>query len=136
MKKIFVDTNIVLDLLLKRGNFYISAAQLFSIADKGEITIYVSSLSFANIFYLLEKMNDTASARLALKTTEALVEILDLNGKIVKLSLNDETFKDFEDGLQYYTALNNDMDIIITRNLKDFKASKLPVMTAEAFLKV
>ncbi|WP_273444383.1 type II toxin-antitoxin system VapC family toxin [Neolewinella agarilytica] len=136
MKKIFVDTNILLDLLLKREDYYIPAAEVFSLADKGKVTLHVSSLSFANIFYLLQKINNEASARTALKAIEPLVEILDLNGKIIKLSLNDDEFKDFEDGLQYYSALNSGVDIILTRNLKDFKASKLPVMTAEAYLKV
>ncbi len=64
-----------------------------------------------------------------------LVVVLDLTDKIVELSLNDDNFKDFEDGLQYYTALENEAEIIITRNLKDFKASKIPVMTAGQYLK-
>lgn len=61
--------------------------------------------------------------------------VLGLNDKIVELSLNDDTFNDFEDGLQYYTALENEIGIIITRNLKDFKHSKIAVMTASQYLK-
>ena len=63
-----------------------------------------------------------------------IVNILPLDDKIVGVALNDDSFNDFEDGLQYFTAIENNQDIIITRNLKDFKASKLPVMTAKQFL--
>jgi len=61
------------------------------------------------------------------------VIVADLNDKIVDLALSDKAFSDFEDGLQYYIAIENEAKIIITRNLKDFKASALPVMTAQSF---
>ena len=56
-----------------------------------------------------------------------------LDDKVIGLALNDDTFTDFEDGLQYFTAIENNQDIIITRNLKDFKNSKMPVITARQF---
>ncbi|HDZ11119.1 MAG TPA: twitching motility protein PilT [Bacteroidetes bacterium] len=61
--------------------------------------------------------------------------MLPLDDKIIGLALNDDSFSDFEDGLKYFTAIENNQDIIITRNLKDFRASRLPVMTARQFLK-
>ncbi len=63
------------------------------------------------------------------------MQVLSLDEKIVGLALNDNDFKDYEDALQYFTALENEVDTIITRNLKDFKKAKLPVMTAAQFLK-
>ncbi len=69
-----------------------------------------------------------------LRRFKILVRVLSLNDKIVDLSLNDEDFDDFEDGLQYYSAIENDQDVIITRDLKDFKEAKIPVMTAEEYL--
>ncbi len=65
---------------------------------------------------------------------KTLVGVLNLNDKIIELALNDEGFKDFEDGLQYYTALEHNQNTIINRNLRDFKNSKIPVMTAEEYL--
>ena len=62
------------------------------------------------------------------------MKILALDDKIVGLALNDDSFSNFEDGLQHFTAIENNQDIIITRNLKDFKNSKLTVMTAKQFL--
>ena len=135
MKKLFIDTNIVLDLLGKREPFYEDAAKLFSIADRGKVKLYVSSLTIANSNYVLSKLKSAKEARVILLRFKILVVVLELNDKIIELSLNDESFKDFEDGLQYYTAVENQSNIIITRNLKDFKSSKIPVMTASQYLK-
>ena len=63
-----------------------------------------------------------------------LVELLSLDDKITELALSDDNFPDFEDGLQYYSAIENQIEIIITRNKKDFKNSKIPVLTAKEFL--
>ncbi|MEL6718974.1 MAG: PIN domain-containing protein [Bacteroidota bacterium] len=134
MKKLFIDTNIVLDLLAKRTD-YLSAAKLFSLGDNGEVTLYVSSLSFANMSYILRKLLGREKTIKVLRDLELVVSITDLNGKIVQLALNDEDFKDFEDGLQYYSAVEVGADVIITRNLSDFKSSKIPVLTAKQYLK-
>jgi predicted nucleic acid-binding protein len=134
MTKLLIDTNIVIDLLAKRQPFYTDAAVLFSLADKGQLNLFVSSLTVANTHYVLSKFQDSEKARMILRRFKVLVSVLDLNDKLIDLALNDTTFKDFEDSLQYYTALENSLDVIITRNLKDFKPSKLPVMTAGEFL--
>lgn len=134
MKQLFIDTNIVLDLLGQRAPFYQAAAKLFSLADRGEVKLYVSSLSFANAHYILSKLKSKEKARAILTRFKVLVEVLALHDKILELSLNDDGFSDFEDGLQYYTALENESDVIITRNLKDFKTSAIPVMTAGQYL--
>lgn len=134
MKKLFIDTNIILDLLAKREPFYQSAARLFSLADKKEIQLFVSALSFANTNYILSKINNSNKAREALLKFKVLVTIVELNDKIVELSLSDSSFTDFEDGLQYYSALKVEADIIITRNLKDFRTASIPVVTAQTYL--
>lgn len=134
MSKILIDTNIVIDLLAKRELFYTSAAQLFSLADKQKLELSISALTFANTNYVLSRLKSTQVAREILRRFRVLVEVLPLNDKIIDLALNDSDFKDFEDGLQYYTAIVNEQDIIITRDLKDFKASKIPVMTADEYL--
>jgi predicted nucleic acid-binding protein len=134
MNKILIDTNIVIDLLAKRDPFYKSAAQLFSLADKQKVELSVSSLTFANTNYILCKLKSIQEARNILRRFRVLVKILQLNDKLIDLALNDNNFKDFEDGLQYYTAIENEQDVIITRNLKDFKKLKIPVMTADEYL--
>jgi predicted nucleic acid-binding protein len=134
MSKLLIDTNIVIDLLAKREPFYDSAAQLFSLADKRKIKLTVSSLTFANTNYVLSRLKSAKEARDILRRFKILIRVLSLNDKIVDLALNDDDFEDFEDGLQYYTAIENNQDIIITRDLKDFKEAKMPVMTANEYL--
>lgn len=133
MNKIFIDTNILIDLLTKREPFYISASKLFTLSDRKKIKLEISSLTFANVFYLLSKELDRQKAKQILRKFKLLVNVLPLDDKIINLALNSD-FKDFEDAIQYYTAIENNLEIIITRNLKDFKLSKIPVMTADEYL--
>ncbi|MEM1119838.1 MAG: PIN domain-containing protein [Bacteroidota bacterium] len=134
MKRSFIDTNIVIDLLAKRAPVYQEAASLFSLADKKEVQLFVSALTFANTNYILSKVKNASAAREILAKFKVLVTVAALNDKIIELALNDTSFSDFEVGLQYYTALENEAEIIITRNLKDFKNSSIPVLTARTFL--
>lgn len=134
MKRLFVDTNIVIDLLSRREPFYVEAATLFSMADRKQILIAVSSLTIANTSYALLRQLNSRKAKSVLRKLRLIVEILPLDDKVVDLALNDETFKDFEDALQYFTAIEHGQELIITRNLKDFKSSKLPAMTAKQFI--
>jgi len=134
MSKLLVDTNIVLDLLAKREPFYKSAAHIFSLADKNKLKLSISTLTFANTNYVLSRLKSASEAREILRRFRVLVSIVSLNDKIIDLALNDSNFGDFEDGLQYYSAIENNLDIIITRDLKDFKGSKLPVMTPDGYL--
>jgi predicted nucleic acid-binding protein len=132
--KLLIDTNIILDLLAQREPFYNNAALIFSLADKNKLELAVSSLTFANINYILTKTKSASEACEILRRFRILVNILPLNDKIIDLALNDDGFKDFEDGLQYYSAVENGQDIIITRDLQGFKGSKIPVMTAHEYL--
>jgi predicted nucleic acid-binding protein len=134
MNRIFVDTNIVIDLLAKRATFYTEAAKLFSLSDRNEIQLFISSLTFANTNYVLSKHFSPKEAREILRKFKVLVNVLSLDDKIIDLALSDEMFADFEDGLQYYTALESNIDVILTRNKKDFKYSRIPVLTAKEYL--
>ncbi len=136
MKKLFIDTNIVIDLLSRREPFYDESATLFSLADQKIIEINISSLTVANTSYTLLRQISSKKTKEVLRKLRLIVNILPLDDKIIGLALNDGSFSDFEDGLQYFTAIENNQNIIITRNLKDFKASKLPVMTARQFLEI
>jgi predicted nucleic acid-binding protein len=133
-RKIFVDTDVVFDLLAKREPFYTYAAQLFTNADKQEVTICVSSRCFGNLNYILSKHKSAIEARKILSRFKVLVTILPVDDKIIELALNSD-FKDFEDAIQYYCAIENGINILITRNLKDFKPVRIPVLTAEEFVK-
>jgi predicted nucleic acid-binding protein len=134
MERIFVDSDIILDLLGHREPFYKYAAELFSQADKGNVHLFVSSLSFSNLNYLLSRQYSADQSRMKLLKFKTLVSVLSVTDKIVELALSSD-FKDFEDGLQYYTATENEIKLLLTRNLKDFRTAEISVMTAEQFLK-
>lgn len=134
MKKLFIDTNILIDLLSRREPFFEDAAALFSMADKKEFELSVSSLTIANTGYVLLKQMKTNEAKSVLRKLRLILNVLPMDDKIIDLALNDNTFTDFEDGIQYFTAIENEQDVIITRNLKDFRNSKLPALTAKQFI--
>lgn len=134
MQKVFADTDISLDLLSKRMPFYSAASRLFTMSDKKEIKIYVSSLTFANLHYIIKSKNNTTETRRILNNYRILVHVLPVDEKIIDLALQ-SIFKDFEDAIQYFTAIENSIPLLLTRNLKDYTKSSIPVMTAKDFLK-
>ena len=135
MDRILVDTNIVLDLLAKRTEFFREAQELFTLSDKKEVKLYISSLTFVNTYYILSQKLKIDNARKVLRKFKVLVEVLPVDDKIIELSLESD-FKDFEDAIQYYTAIENEINIIVTRNLKDFKTAKIPVLTAKDYIEM
>lgn len=134
MDELFIDTDIAFDLLTERQPFYIYAAKLFSLADKRRVKLFISSLCFNNLNYLLSKQYGRNSSKNILLQFKVLVTVLGVDDKIITTALN-SSFPDFEDAIQYYTASENDIAILITRNIKDYKHAKIPVMSAETYLK-
>ena len=133
MDKVFVDTDVCIDLLSGRMPFNKSAELLFSLADTGKIKICVSSLSFSNIDYVLLSQYSTTHSRQIIAKFKTLVQVLAVNSKTIDLAIASD-FNDFEDAIQYYTALENNITTLITRDLKDFKKANIRVMTSEEYL--
>ncbi|MBK7107104.1 MAG: PIN domain-containing protein [Ignavibacteriae bacterium] len=134
MKKVFVDSDIILDLLAKREPNYIFAARLFTLIDQQKIIGFTSPIVFANLHYLLKKNTSNLSALKNLRKLKTLVNILPVDERVIEQALNSD-FADFEDAIQYFTAVNNGINVLLTRNKVDFKKSKIPIATAEEFLK-
>jgi len=131
--EVLVDTDIVIDFLTKREPFAQEAAQLFNLADHKKVQLYISSLCLNNIYYLLRKVIGHKKTLLLLQQLVEIAEILAVDKQVVINALK-SGFNDFEDALQNFTAIENgNIDIIVTRNLKDYKQSKLNVMTARSF---
>lgn len=118
---------------MQKEAFYKEAQELFTLADKGKVQICVSALTFANAHYSIARHHKSVDVRKYLSTYKVLVKVLSHNDKTIELALS-SNFEDFEDGLQYFTALENDCDAIITRNKRDFRSSVIPVMTASEYL--
>lgn len=133
MSRVFLDTNVILDLLAKRDPFYDSIAKVATLADQKRLILLASPLSFTTVFYVLNKFENSESVLSKLRKFKIICEVCEVNEETIEKGLN-SNFKDFEDSLQYYSAVQSNCSVIITRNGKDFKNSSLPVMTAEEFL--
>lgn len=134
MKKVFWDTNIVLDLMLARKPWDILAAQIYSQANMNNISLYCSTISLATLSYFLERERIPVSDIFGhIESFISVCEptIVDIN--TAKSALK-SSFKDFEDAMQYYSALSEGCDVIITRNKKDFTESTISVMEPQEFL--
>jgi predicted nucleic acid-binding protein len=133
MSRIFLDTNVILDLLGERVPFYDSIAKVATLADQKKLAIIVSPLSFTTIDYVLNKYESSKSVLNKLRKFKIICEVCEVNEETIDKALN-SNFKDFEDAVQYFTAIQSNCSIIITRNGKDFKNSTIPIMTAEEYL--
>ena len=133
-KRIFVDTNVMLDFLGERNPFYESIAKIATLAEKEKLTLIVSPISFATVNYFLSKFENSKIAREKLRKFKIISEICSLDEQTIEKGLN-SSFTDFEDALQYFSATESECDLILTRNGKDFKKSLLPIMTPDEFIK-
>jgi predicted nucleic acid-binding protein len=133
MAKFFVDTDVCLDLLSGRKPFNIVAERLFSLADRSKLKICISALSFSNIDSVLKSQYKIADSRKILAKFKTLVQVLSVDDKIIELAIASD-FTDFEDAIQYNTAIDNNIQIILTRNLRDYKKARINVMSPDAFL--
>jgi predicted nucleic acid-binding protein len=132
--RLFLDTNVMLDLLGERIPFYNSIAKIATLADRKQLELVVSALSYATVNYFLTKYENAKKAKEKLRKFKIISKIADLDELTIEKGLN-SNFADFEDSLQYFSALKSDCNILITRNAKDFKESMLPVMTPDEYLK-
>lgn len=133
MRKIFLDTNVILDLLAERHPFYEPIAKIVSLADRKEISLFTSPISFTTVEYVLSKFESKESALLKLQKFSILCQVAEANQETIDKSLF-SLFSDFEDAVQYFSALQSNCDLILTRNKLDYKKSVLPVFTASEFL--
>ncbi len=131
MKHLFIDTNVVIDFLADRKPFSESALKLFDLSFKKKVNLYISAVSYNNIYYILKQSYQHKDTIDLLKELMEMTEILDVTKTIIEKSLKSD-FKDFEDAIQYYCAKSlSKIELIITRDTKDYKKSDLPVLTSD-----
>ena len=131
--KLFLDTNVVIDLLGERELFYSSAAKIATLADKGKIHLIISALTYSTVFYILSRFEDKEVVKEKIRKFKVIAETADLTDRIIDKGLSSK-FTDFEDSIQYYCATNMDCNILITRYGKDFKESDIPVLSPDEYL--
>lgn len=128
--RVFVDCDVILDLLLARQPHFPASTRLFMLFQEGSLEGYVSPLVFSNLFYVLRKAMPSREAIEALEKLKRLVGILSVDGAIVDRALG-SSFTDFEDAIQHFTALTHGLDALVTRNKRDYRVAELPIFNAE-----
>lgn len=135
MKKVLLDTDVILDFFFDRKPFSDNAAMVLSLCESKQIVGYITSVIISNVYYLLRQTSTHEKVIEKLNQLIKITEVLTTDKNAIKQALN-SNFRDFEDALQNYSAvLNGEVDLIITRNIKDFKNSELGVMTPESYIK-
>lgn len=136
MVKILIDTDVILDFFFDREPFSENAAKILSLCESKEIIGFVTPVIISNVYYILRQTAKHEKVIEKLKMLVSITEILVINKDSILQALNSD-FKDFEDALQNYSAeLYKEIDIIITRNTKDYKNTSLGVMTPDNYLKM
>lgn len=135
MKSVLCDINFFLDIFLKREPFYSPAAGIFKRIEEKKLRGYICSLSFPTLYYLLSKELKREKAIKILEKVRIVFHVAAVDERVIDLSLT-SNFRDFEDAVQYYSAVQAKADCLITRNKGDFKADILPVLTPEEFLAI
>lgn len=136
MKNVLIDSDVILDFFLDRDPFVNDTSILLSMCEMKQINGFVTPIIISNVFYILSKTNKRESVIDSLKILISFIDVINVNKEIVIQSLN-SNFNDFEDALQNYAAeYSNNISTIITRNKKDYKNSKLNVVTPTEYLKV
>jgi predicted nucleic acid-binding protein len=133
MKKVFLDTNILVDLIADRKPFSKFAIEIFQSSESNKIHLFTSSHSIATTYYLLKKFVDDKSLRSSLLGLFEYLTVVPVNTDILSKGLRSKQ-KDFEDAVQIFCATSIEkMDCIVTRNIKDFKGSEIPVLAPDEF---
>lgn len=133
MSKVFIDTDVILDFMIAREPFAMDAARIFSLSERKQISICTTGLVFSNAYYVLRKLGSHQKVMEKLSQLAKLIDIITLSKASVLQAL-DSKFGDFEDALQHYAALSENVKTIVTRNVKDFKNSELAVLTPDQYL--
>jgi len=133
--KIFIDTDVILDLVFERKPFFYDSQRILSLVEKNKLSGFTSSLILANCYYIISSNINKKTAAQTISKLRSLLKVLPLTDKEIGEALN-SNMKDFEDGLQYFIAVNNGLTTIITRNIADYKNIDINVFLPKDFLKL
>ena len=135
MKKLFLDTNIVIDFLGEREPFYESVAKVLTLADHKIIKVFTSPTTISTTYYILNKFEGSKVALEKIRKFKLLCGISTMDSDVIDKAIN-SNFKDFEDAMQYFSARATNCDLIITGNEKDFKSALIPILSCESYLQI
>lgn len=134
-EKLFIDSDIILDIALSREPHFPSSSLILSLIESKLLDGYTSTIIISNLYYILRKLESHKIAIDFITKLRLIIKILPVTDEIIKLSLESK-FKDFEDALQYYTAILSNIDYLITRNVRDYARTDIKVHTPDEFIKL
>ena len=132
---VLVDSNVLLDVLARRDPHYRASARIWTLAERGEIDAFVSAISFNNIYYIVRKAENKTAADSALRLLRDVFEPVAPDAKIINQAIGSEC-EDFEDAIQFHSAVRVGAQVLITRNPNDFPHSSMAIATPEEFLRI
>lgn len=132
--KLFADTNILVSVLNREYPLYNYTARILSLANTNSFQIYTSPLNLAIAFYFAQKRCSNIKAKNKIEILQQHLKITEINESTVQQALENKKVEDFEDGLQYYSALNSQCDCIITEDLNDYYFSEIEVLNSHDFM--
>lgn len=136
MKHLFLDTNVIIDVLANRQPYAGAASKLLSLGERGKLTIYISALSYSNIYYILRKICGHKEMIALLRDLKSITTTMSITQEIIHEAI-ESGMKDFEDAIQLNTAISNKkIQAIVTRDVKGFKDAGLAVLTPEEALRL
>ncbi len=138
MTPVFLDANVFLDVFANRSPFYLHSAKVLTLVEQRHVSGYTSSLNFSNLFYIIKKQQSRDVALTYLRQLISFVKILPVNEQIISLALH-SSFTDFEDAIQFYTAKQQQIPFLITRNKKDYRTvhkKEMQIVTPEEYLQL
>jgi len=136
MKNVFIDIDVILDCFFDREPFAEHSTKVLSLCESKKVNGFISPVICSNLYYILRRTASQKKVILKLNELLQIVEVLTIDKNIIHSALN-SSFNDFEEAIQSYTAeFSGIIDVIITRNVSDFKGSKISIMTPENFLKI
>ncbi|HEX7561482.1 MAG TPA: PIN domain-containing protein [Candidatus Humimicrobiaceae bacterium] len=131
--KIFLDTNVILDVLIKREPFYIDSSKVLTLVNEKIVSGYISAITINNIYYILRKLKDKETAKNFITEILESFEIISLTKDILSQA-NKISINDYEDGIQFFSALDCGCDFLITRNDKDYPKLGIKIITPIEFI--
>ncbi len=132
-KKIFLDTDVILDVAFKREPHFLYSQEVLSLVEQNVFSGFTSSLIIANCYYIISSNKDDKAAIKAISKLRSILMILPLTDKEIGQSLSSD-IKDFEDGIQYCICVNNKITNLITRNITDYRDVDINMLTPQDFL--
>ncbi|MEB2777006.1 PIN domain-containing protein [Algoriphagus sp. D3-2-R+10] len=132
--KIFLDANVLISVLNKEYPLFPISSRVLSLADRDDMKLYSSPICLTIAFYFSEKKSGADMAKLKIEMLSKKILMTTVDQTICSQTLSNRQIQDFEDGLEYYSALGSDCEVIVSEDLDGFYYSKIPVLNCEGFL--